>query len=41
MEHLAVVRIRALTTPSPEVERAKAQEVTLKTIDESTAETDD
>ena len=38
MEHLAAVRLRAFVTQEPEVEQAKAQEVTLKkAIDEPAA----
>ncbi|KAN0142129.1 hypothetical protein V8E53_000591 [Lactarius tabidus] len=39
MEYLVVVRLRALIVQA-EVEQAKAQEVTLKTIDERVAEVD-
>jgi hypothetical protein len=39
MEYLVVVRLRALIVQA-EVEQAKAQEVTLKTIDERAAEVD-
>jgi hypothetical protein len=39
MEYLVVVRLRVLIVQA-EVEQAKAQEVTLKTIDERATEVD-